>query len=54
MLSTTSQSSSTFHLFFDKENKSAESETKLDFISSIWDNDHIMMLDEKKLAIIMV
>ena len=54
MSSTTSQYSSTFHSFFIKENTGAETETKLDFISSIWDNDHIMMLDEKKLAIIMV
>ena len=47
MLSTTSQSYSAFHSFFNKENKSAETETKLNFISSIWDDDHIRRLDEK-------
>ena len=47
MLSTTSQSSSTLSLFFNKENTSVETETKLDFISSIWDDDHILRLVEK-------
>ena len=47
MLSTTSQYSSTFHFFFNKEKKSAETETKLDFISYIWDDDDILRLDEK-------
>ena len=47
MLSTTSQSSSTFHSFFNKEKKGAETETRIDFISSIWDGDHILRLDEK-------
>ena len=46
-MSTTSQSSSKFHSFFNKENKSAETETKLDFISSILDDGHILRLDEK-------
>ena len=33
--------------FFNKENTSAETTTKLSFISSIWDDDHIWRLDEK-------
>ena len=47
MLSPTSQSSPELHLFFNKEKKSAETTTKLDFICSIWDDDHIRRLDEK-------
>ena len=47
MSSNTSQSSSKFHLLFDKEKTSTETETNLDFISSIWDDDHILMLDGK-------
>ena len=47
MSSTTSQSSSKIHLFFNKGKTSAETETKLDLISSIWDDDHILRLDEK-------
>ena len=47
MWSTTSQSSSTFHPFYNKEKTRAETETKLDFISSICDDDHIWRLDEK-------
>ena len=47
MSSTTSQYSSTFHLLFNKENTSEETKTKLDFISSVWEDDHIMRLDEK-------
>ena len=47
MSSTTSQSSSTFHLLFNKEKTGAETETNLDFISYIWDDDHILRLDEK-------
>ena len=47
MSSTTSQSSSAFHSFFNKEQTSAETKTWLDFISSIWDDDHIQRLDEK-------
>ena len=47
MSSTTSQSSSTFYLFFNKEKTSAETKTKLDLIISIWDDDHILRLDEK-------
>ena len=45
--SPTSQSSPEFHSFFNKEKTSAETATKLDFISSIWDDDHIWRLDEK-------
>ena len=48
MSDTTSQSSSKFHSFFNKEKTSAETEAKLDFILSIWDDDHILRLDEKK------
>ena len=47
MSSPTSQSSPAFHSFFNKEKTSAETATKLDFISSIWDDDHIKRLDEK-------
>ena len=47
MQSPTSQSSPEFHSSFNKEKTSAETETRLDFISSIWDDDHIWRLDEK-------
>ena len=47
MSSPTIQSSPEFHSFFNKENTSAETATKLDFIPSIWDDDHIRRLDEK-------
>ena len=47
MLSPTRKSSPAFNSFFNKENTSAETATKLDFISSIWDDDHIWRLDEK-------
>ena len=47
MSSTISQSSSEFHSFFNEEKTSAETETKLDFISYIWDDDHILRLNEK-------
>ena len=47
MSSSASRSSSKFHSFSNKEKSSAETETKLDFISYIWDNDHILRLDEK-------
>ena len=46
MSSTANQSSSKFHSFFNKENTSAETKTKLDFILYIWDDDHILKLDE--------
>ena len=44
--SSASQSSLKFHLIFNNEKTCAETETKLDFISSIWDDDHILRLDE--------
>ena len=47
MLSPTSQSYPEFHSFFNKEKTSAETATKLDIISSIWDDDHIRRVDEK-------
>ena len=47
MLYVTSQSSPDFHSFFNKAKTSAETATKLDFISSIWDYDYIMRLNEK-------
>ena len=47
MLSPTSQYPSLFHSFFNKEKTSAETATKLDFISSIWDDDHLQRLYEK-------
>ena len=45
--STTSQSSPAFHSFFNMKKTSAETATNLDFISSIWDDDHIRRQDEK-------
>ena len=47
MSSPRSQSSPAFHSFFNKEKKIAETATKLDFISYIWDDDYIRKLDEK-------
>ena len=47
MLSTTNQYSPAFQSFLNKEKTSAETATKLDFISSILDDDHIRRLDEK-------
>ena len=47
MSSPTSQYSPAFHSFFNKEKTSAETATKLDFISYIWDDDHIRRLDGK-------
>ena len=47
MSSPTSQSSPAFHSFFDKEKTSAETVTKIDFISSIWDDNYIRRIDEK-------
>ena len=44
---TTSQSSPEFHSFFNMEKTSAETATKLNLISSIWDDDYIWRLDEK-------
>ena len=49
MPSTTSQYYSTFHSLFKRENTSTETKTKLDHISSIWDDDKILRLDEKNL-----
>ena len=42
----TSQSSSKFRSLFNEEKARAEIFTKLDFISSIWDDDHIQRLNE--------
>ena len=47
MSSTTIQYLSTFNPFFNKEKTSEETETRLDFISYIWGDDHIMRIDEK-------
>ena len=47
MLYPTSQSSPAFHSIFNKKKTSAEIATKLNFISSIWDDYHIWRLDEK-------
>ena len=47
MSSPTSQSSPEFHSFFNKEKTSAETATKIYLISYIWDDDHILRLDEK-------
>ena len=47
MLSTTIQSSSTFHSFFNKEITSEKTKNKLDFISFILDDDHILRINEK-------
>ena len=46
MSSTTAEYYSTFHIF-NKEKTSAETETKIDFISYIWDDDHILRIDKK-------
>ena len=47
MLSATSQYYLEFHSFFNNEKTRAETKTKFDFISSIWDDDHILRPDEK-------
>ena len=47
MSTPTSQYSPAVHSFFNKEKTTAETTTKLGFISSIWDDDHIRRLDEK-------
>ena len=47
MSSPTRQSSPAFHSFFNNEKISAENATKLNIISSIWDDDCIRRLDEK-------
>ena len=44
MSSTTSLYSSVFNSFINKEKTSAETPTKLDLISSIWNDDHIWRL----------
>ena len=41
-----SQSLKKYHSLFNDENTCAETETKLDFISSIWDDDQILRFDE--------
>ena len=46
MSSTKSKSSSAFHSLFNEKKINSETETKLDFISYIWDDDHILILDE--------
>ena len=43
-----SKSSSNHHPLFNKEKVCSEKEMKLDFISSIWDDDRIQRLDENK------
>ena len=47
MSSPTSKSYLVFHSFFNKEKTSSETTTNMDFISSIWDDDHIRRLDGK-------
>ena len=46
MSSAVSQTLSKYNLLFNNENTYAETETKLDCISSIWDDDQIQRLDE--------
>ena len=46
MSSTTSKYTLKFHSFFNMENTSADTETKLELISSSWDDDQILRLDE--------
>ena len=46
MLSITNQSSLALHQLFNKEKTNSETENKLDFISSIWDDDQILRLGE--------
>ena len=47
MSSPTSQFSPAFNSFFNKEKTSAETATRIDLISSIWEDDHIRRLDGK-------
>ena len=47
MLSTTSQSSSTYYSYFNKEKARGENKTKLDLISFKWNNDLILSHDYK-------
>ena len=47
MSSSASQYYSKTHSIFNKGNKCAETDTKLYLISSIWDDDNILRLDEK-------
>ena len=54
MSSPTSQFSPAFHTLFNKEKKGAETATKLDLLSSIWDDDHIWKLYEMFLAMLML
>ena len=49
MLPSASQYSLNFHLLFNKERIISETETKIDFISSIWDDDNILRLDKNNL-----
>ena len=46
MSSSASQSLSNYNSLFNNEKTCAEKETKLDIISFIWYNDHILRLDE--------
>ena len=48
MSSSSSQLLSKYHPLFDSENTCVETETNLDFISSIWDYDHILRLGGNK------
>ena len=47
MSSSSIQSFSKYHYCFNNQKTCAETETNIDFISSIWDDDQIMRLDEK-------
>ena len=46
MQSYASQSFPKYHSLFHNKNTCAETETKLDFISFIWDDDHIVRIYE--------
>ena len=47
MLPSASLYFSNLRWYFNKEKTSAETETRIYFVSSIWDDDHILRLDEK-------
>ena len=46
MCDSTSQSLSKFHLLFNNGKSCTEKVTKLDFVSSFWDDDRIKSFDE--------
>ena len=47
MSSSATQSLPKYNSLFNNENTWTETEAKLDFVESIWDDDHILRFDEK-------